>query len=335
MLLALALALASSPPNSAVPDPPLWSAPPGCPSEAEVEALLAEERGAAPRAVPDVVTTAVATPTEVGTWKVTIVVRTTEAEVRRQLELDSCEAAAEAVALVYGLALADAPASDPPPAGSAPSVPGPPARSKTAEARPLESAPDPPPDRAEEPLVPTRSEPPPTSPGRAKPSGVVHAGAGAGIGSLGQASGHVMLGTALVWPRLRWGLRIDHAIARRFRIDPGNFGGNLSALTGGFEVSVPVDIGPTQLLPTAGIRAGGARARGVGGTSARTRWVPWLVAAAGVSVVWPASRRWRLRVGAELEVPLVRHTFTFDDRFITASQPVGGLFWLGPELRLP
>jgi len=330
-MLALMLALVSSP--SAVPEPPLWSAPAGCPSQAEVEALLAEELRTNPEAGGAAVVTAVASATEQGRWRVKVVVRTTEAEVRRELELDSCEAAAEAVALVYGLALADVPASASPPSElesivpSTPNVhtPAVPPRSNSPTGAPRQDTPSPP-IREPSPGAPPASR-------RPKPSGVLHAGAGAGMGSLGRASGHVLLGTALVWPRLRWGIRLDHALARRFRIAPGDLGGNLSMLTAGMEVSVPVELGPVQLLPTAGVRAGSVRARGVGGGSARTRWVPWVLGAAGLSVVWPASNRWGLRVGAELEVPLVRHTFTFDDRFVTRSQGVGGLLWLGPELR--
>ncbi|MGH1345645.1 MAG: hypothetical protein ACRBN8_29035 [Nannocystales bacterium] len=333
-MLALVLALVSSSPASpVVPEPPLWRAPAGCPSQAEVEALLAEEAEDSSEASGAAVVTAVASRTERERWRVQIVVRTAGAEVRRELELDSCEAAAEAVALVYGLALADAPTPTSAPSEAESPVPGSP-----AAGRPEIRSPSDPPTHARRETPPARSIPeaskaaPPAS-HRPKPVGVLHGGAGAGLGSLGRASAHVLLGTALVWPRLRWGVRLDHAFSRRFRIDPGDLGGNLSALTAGMEVSVPVELGPVQLLPTAGVRAGGIRARGVGGARSHTRWVPWVLGAAGVSVVWPTSTRWGLRAGAEVEVPMVQHTFVFDTRFVTASRRVGGLLWVGPELR--
>jgi hypothetical protein len=64
------------------------------------------------------------------------------------------------------------------------------------------------------------------------------------------------------------------------------------------------------------------------------RWVPWVLAGAGLSLVWMRSW-WGLRVGAEVEVPLLRHTFTFDALEVAQTQRVGGLFWAGPEFRFP
>src|SRR5688500_16178642 len=74
-----------------------WSAPAGCPTEAEVAALLEVQEG--------METSAGVTENGDGTWHVAIEIRRGEDVLEREIELDSCAAAAEAVALVYALAL--------------------------------------------------------------------------------------------------------------------------------------------------------------------------------------------------------------------------------------
>jgi hypothetical protein len=48
-----------------------------------------------------------------------------------------------------------------------------------------------------------------------------------------------------------------------------------------------------------------------------------------------AADWWGLRVAAEVEVPLLRHTFTFDSLEAAHTGRVGGLFWAGFEFRFP
>lgn len=309
-----------------------WRAPPGCPTHDDVAALIAvEARGLSEAQRAAIVTHAEVSAAGRGRWQVFITVRQPGNELQRDLELDSCDAAAEAVALVFGLAVTqaetqrDAPVSDEaePAEEGLPLPPSP----RPALPRPKPTVTALPPASRRGPAITTEETAP--------PGVAVHAGAGANVGNLGVAGGYVLAGVSLVWPRLRIALRADHAIRQRFRLQSMDTpGGNLSSTTGGLELGPAFQAGPVWLIPLATVRAGAIRARGVGGARAHTRWVPWVTAGVGLSAVWMLSRRIGVRLGAELSVPLVRHTFVFDELFIAATRRVGGLFWAGPEIRL-
>ena len=288
-----------------------WSAPPGCPSEAEVAALLEQEGGADA----DVETSAVVRENDDGTWSVAIEIRRGEDVLERTIALDSCAAAAEAVALVYALALEQredaVPEVEPEPV-----VPEVAARDEP-----------PPPPRVE---IDETPPPPPRS--RPRPRFAFHFGGGGGVGTLPRGGGHVLAGFAIVWRWARLGVRVDHAIVRS--VDEQDATANVSSTTGGIDLAIPIPVGPIELLPAIDVRAGAVRARGDGAAGGAVRWVPWVLAGAGLSLAWMPSW-WGLRVGAELEVPFLRHTFTFDTLVVARTQRVGGLFWAGPEFRFP
>lgn len=297
-----------------------WSAPEGCPSHEDVVALLEREDVPEERRV-EAETSAVVTATDRGTWLVRIAIEQPSGELRRELELDSCAATAEAVALVYALALTKEEEAEPPPI-----VP-----ERASDEAPAERVP--PPLEPDPPLpVASRTSPPPRS--SAPPRLAVYAGAGGGAGTIGPGGGHVLAGIGAVWRWVRLGVRIDHAIVRPFRVD-GGIGANVSATTGGLELGIPIPVGPVELVPGVDVRAGGVRARAIGGVSPDTRWVEWAIVGAGLSLAWMPGRWWGFRVAAAVEVPLVRHTFVFDVLEVARTQRVGGLFWLGPEFRLP
>lgn len=288
-----------------------WSAPPGCPSEAEVAALLEQEGGADA----DVETSAVVRENDDGTWSVAIEIRRGEDVLERTIALDSCAAAAEAVALVYALALEQredaVPEVEPEPV-----VPEVAARDEP-----------PPPPRVE---IDETPPPPPRS--RPRPRFAFHFGGGGGVGTLPRGGGHVLAGFAIVWRWARLGVRVDHAIVRS--VDEQDATANVSSTTGGIDLAIPIPVGPIELLPAIDVRAGAVRARGDGAAGGAVEWVPWVLAGAGLSLAWMPSW-WGLRVGAELEVPFLRHTFTFDTLVVARTQRVGGLFWAGPEFRFP
>ena len=163
----------------------------------------------------------------------------------------------------------------------------------------------------------------------------MHLDAGGGIGTIARGGGHFMFGMGPAWKRVRLGLRLDHTIVRRVDREDEGIGARMSSTTGGLELEFPIELGRFTLLPGLELRAGGIRARGVGGRDRRTRWVPWVIAAAGFGFVWEATRIVGLRVAAAIEVPLARHTFVFDDIEVTRTHPVGGRWVLGLEIRVP
>jgi hypothetical protein len=122
----LLLAIATPPAGDPAPPALRWRAPPGCPTHDDVAASLAAQAVATTDAQPSpLATDATVRETAAGTWAVTITVTSATDEIHRELELDSCAAAAEAVALIYGLALTGDldPAGDPDPATNDPAVP--------------------------------------------------------------------------------------------------------------------------------------------------------------------------------------------------------------------
>lgn len=321
------LAIATAPVGDPAPPALRWEAPPGCPTHDDVAASLAAQAATTDDAPPTrLAADAAVRETAAGTWVVTITVASATDEIHRELELDSCAAAAEAVALIYGLALTgelDA-AGDPESTTSEPTVPPPPipvVPPPSADAEPRGAA------------IVDAPEPSPTvRPRRGRPQLAIHLEGGGGVGTLPRGGGHAVLGVGAAWRRLRLGGRVDHAFVRRSG-GPGDLGVGVSSTTGGVEAAIVLPLGPILLLPGLEVRAGALRARGVGGRRGDTRWVPWALVAGGVSLVWMAADAIGLRVGAAVEVPLVRHAFAFDDLEIARTRGVGGLFVAGVELR--
>ncbi len=329
-IVGLLLAIATPPAGDPAAPALRWRAPPGCPTHDDVAASLAAQAATTTDAQPSpLATDATVRETAAGTWAVTITVTSTTDEIHR--ELDSCAAAAEAVALIYGLALTGEldPAGDPDPATNEPAVP------------PSPAAIAPPPSGASEPrgtvvapvVAPVRGPSSSVPPRRGRPQLAIHLDGGGGVGTLARGGGHAVLGLGAAWRRVRIGGRVDHAFVRRSDGSSADLGVEVSSTTGGVEVAIVIPLAPIELLPGLDLRAGALRARGVGGRRGDTRWVPWALVAGGMSLVWMAADAIGLRVGAAVEVPLVRHVFAFDDLEVARTRGVGGLFVAGLELR--
>lgn len=301
-----------------------WSAPPGCPTQDEVAATLAAAASATGGVPVPLSIDAVVRATADARWHIDITIASADGELHRELELDSCAAAAEAVALVHGLALSQHEMPTPPLELPLPDPPAEPEPTPAPAALPE-------PTRAD----PRPSTPPPPARRDRRPGLVMHVDAGGGLGTIARGGGHFMLGIGPAWKRVRLGLRVDQTIVAPVDRDDEAIGVRLSSTTGGLELELPIEVGRFTLLPGVELRAGGIRARGVGGRHRQTRWVPWVVAAAGFGFVWEATRIVGLRVATALEVPLVRHTFAFDDVVVTRTRPVGGRLLLGVEFRVP
>lgn len=259
-----------------------------------------------------------------------------EAAVHRSLELDSCVAAAEATALMYAVAASEQrSAEDSEPSEHEPRpepisdvqpqrvVPKP--RDVATDA----SEPDRPPSSVD---PPPRPEPGPPARGSREFRGLVTMGGGLSLGGVAPWAGHVEAGLGLGLWRLRLGLYAGHAFARRFASQ--DVAARVSATTGAFRVGVPVAFGGRfELEPALVTRGGGLRGEGSGGLRAGTRWVPWATVGAAVALSVDLVPRLGLRLDTALDVPMLRHTFTFDDLILRSTGPVGGQITLGVQLR--
>ena len=310
--------------GEAEPEDVVWVAPAGCPTAADV----VERLGDGPR----LPLRAAVTVDELGA-AVRIEVDTSEGTVVRELALDSCAAAAEAVVLVHDLAVAQdvAPLAQ---ATDAEHVE--PEERATPEEQPTQGKQPAEKDSADQPgpAEPRGTQDPAGVDGRPQrwPGSLALIGDGAfAVGSLPSLGGLMRLGLRLDRRRLLLGLRAEHVVVRRIR--RGELGADVSAMLGGLMVATRFVRGQVELHPRVGVLVGALRARGRGGVDPETRWIPWLVADVAVGVVWMVSRRVGLRASAELRAPLVRHRLTFDTTEIAQTSRVGGVFAAGVEVR--
>lgn len=282
------------------------------------------------------------------TWRVSVVVDTSSGQMHREFQLDSCEAAAEATALVYGLALTqtvesgDAPAvpdDDAPQQGLVPvpeqAAPNTNAQDAPAlvseelrqgdESTPLESVGSPS-SRRRSPSDPAAGTW--KRPGR----GALFVGGGLRAFAIPRATVMVLAGGELQLGPVRLGAGADYAFVRRFGVPQTDARGELSTLLGSVTVGFPVPW-PVVVTPNLAIRGGAVYGEGHGGTTSNRRWEPWWLVAVGVDATWPPRSRWAVRASASAEVPLVRHIFTFDGRALTTTGAVGLRARLGPVVR--
>jgi len=329
--------------------PPMWSAPEGCPTQQKVEAMLGEEhRDVPPEVVASSSVQADVSRGEDHTWRVSVVVQTSSGRMHREFQLDSCEAAAEATALVYGLALTQTVESDAAstqPAGGAPQhglVPAPeasapksgPGRTPTLgseethpehEIPPLES------DRV--PGSSRHAAPVPAAQAANRPRrGAVFVGTGLRALAIPRATVMVLAGGELRLGPFRIGAGADYAFVRRFDVPQMDARGELSTLLGSLTVGFPVPW-PVVVTPNLAVRGGAVYGQGHGGSTSNQRWKPWWLVAVGVDASWPPRSRWAVRAAASFEVPLVRHVFTFGESTLATTGRVGLRAWVGPLVR--
>lgn len=329
--------------------PATWNAPEGCPTLAEVEAMLGEEqRDVPPEVVASSSVQADVSRSEDQAWRVSVVVDTRSGRMRREFQLDSCEAAAEATALVYGLALTQTVESDGAsavPGGGEPQpglVPVPEDVAPKGDAGDVSGlGPDEivqdregsPPESATTPTQPGRETLVPASGTRRRSRrGALFVGAGLRALAIPRATVMVLAGGELQLGPLRIGAAADYALVRRFGVPQTDARGELSTLLGSVTVGFPVPW-PVVVTPNLAIRGGAVYGEGHGGTTSNRGWEPWWLVAVGVDATWPPRSRWAVRASASAEVPLVRHIFTFDGRALTTTRAVGLRAWLGPVVR--
>jgi len=323
-LVLVVLGVAGEPEPTAV-EGVAWVAPPGCPTAVDI----GERLGDGPR----LPLRAEVTTDEQGA-AVRIEVDTTEGVVVRELNLDSCAAAAEAVVLVHDLAVAaDAPQGAPtaePPTQDEPVQAEKPGLAEDSapkqESGHAEKA-----DNSEDPGATDSATRLGLGRQRDPMSLALVGDAAFAVASLPRQGALVRLGLRLDTRWLLLSVRAEHAFNRRVR--RGDFGVDLSATLGGLTVSTRLAHGRFELHPRVGVLGGALRARGRGGVDPETRWLPWFVADAAVGAVWMVSPRFGLRGSAELRLPLVRHGLTFDTVGVAQTARAGGLVSAGVEVR--
>ncbi len=304
-----------------------WSAPPEC---SERERILSQVRailGPTPPARERIEVQAEARPTPGGRWTVRLVVK---GEGQRELQAESCEAAADATALILALMI------DPTRAAAAPPAPAPTPAPRTPSPAPAPAPAPPAPSPAPAPAPPAPSPAP-------APVGLlgIRASVGGDLGTLSPANigGELALFTTLRRVRLElagtyWATATATASAR-----PSE-GADLGLATVAGRAGYLFAVRRLTLAPLVGVEGDVLRGAGFGGIGQAHQNAFLAAVVVGAMASYPVW--WRLSVTLTVEgvVPLARPAFVVDlpsgaaEFTIERPGPVLGRAFLGVEGRI-
>jgi hypothetical protein len=312
-----------------------WTAPAECPGAEQAQRLVDVELASLPEDEREGLSVEGTVLHGESGYQLEVVLRGPQATIARVVALDDCAAAAEALALVVAIAIDPSRAGEIDEEDPDPELTVPPATEPEPELEP-EPEPELEPEPALEP-EPTPDVPAPPPERRRLPRAAVRASGGLGVGVLPRLGAQVGGEVAAVWRRARVGVQVEHWVRRSSRLEnPSTAGADLS-LTSARLVGGAILAWRRFELPLVAFGGLGAvRARGIGVSSPAVRSVLWAELGAATGVQWFVRPWLGLGAHAELVVPLVRHTFVFNEtRVITHTGPVAGVFRAGVELRFP
>lgn len=278
-----------------------WQAPAGCPAAAAVEGRVHELLGRVPA---EHELRAAGVVSGGPPWRLELETSIGGRSQRRALQAADCRAVAEAAAVILAVSV------DPIGVSRAPVGEGivePPA-ARVAEPPPTSGP------AAVEPTRPLaaseaeRSEAPPRSRSRPRPSLGLRVGGGAEAAAIAGGTGGARLGLALAGARafveLAGSYWVDRFVPLREGTPPSGARVGLGTATlqagvrlGSMRVGVPLSLG---------LEAGGLRTRAVGLDRGQALVLPWVAGVVGVGLQWSASRRVGLWAAVEGVLPLVR-----------------------------
>ena len=343
-MLSLALTIAAV----ATPAAPeiVWQAPPGCPTETAVRdrvaALLAGTAGMAGAAV-ELQVEALAD----GRWRLHAVLHSPSGDGERTLDADTCDALADAAAVLTAIAAQPSLAGTVPPPSLAGTVP-PPSLAGTVPPPSLAGTVPPPPAADREPPGAAAREPPAVAPAPApQPPPTTTPRARWGLLALGGGVAVGVLTTPMAVLRAAGGVRgrrWSAALTQTFWLprdmpsaETSEVGGRMWLWAAGLRgCGVPVD-GRVEVDLCGAVEAGTVTGRGIGALTRSLRQTSaWLALSGGPGVGIRLGTRVRLTLGVDLLVVAVRpHFAVIGGGEVCCSARVGGRALLGLELRLP
>jgi hypothetical protein len=318
--LAVAAVLAVCPPVDAQTGLALaWTAPEGCPSQAEVEAEVDRLLGGPASSRSQRRFRVRASVTREAAWQVVLDTSSDESNGHRTLEAASCEGLANATALIVALMID-------PSAATAPREPPKP----ESRARPATDVAAPPP--------PTPAPATVQRPGRASTL-LIGAVASGNAGVLPSPDLEVAGAAGIVGQHWRLELRGAYG-PRQVKSDtlattPGAHGEFQAMFLGTLTGCLTTSPARTELGACLSVEGGVIHGRGVGASTTEERSQPWFGVGAGAFYALRAGRHLAFPVHVDAVVPIWRPTyvFTHEPSPIFRPWPVGGRLTVSAEWR--
>lgn len=314
-----------------------WRAPAECPQledvRARVDRSMARDAAGTIAARGEVV----ATGDRERPWALRLRLAASSGTAERELDGRSCEALADAAALMIAMAASGGGAASsievPEPEAPPPAVVPPIEPPALDAAEPQVSTPTATVETRSADVVTPRSSSPEAA-RRTTTRIAVELGVGGGFDGLavpgigGAVSGFV----GLHWPRLRVRAFVLHAVVREVGDTPS---ARHRMTSGGLAACGFGNVGRWALGACGHVEAGRLRAEGRGGAALVDRGLPWLAVGGGPALQWRFADRWALTGGADVVVPMLRHTFSVGATRVGSIGPAGVRVLAGVAVRLP
>jgi len=305
-----------------------WTAPAECPTQARLEAQVADLLGGPTEAASHVRASARAWRGEDAIWHVEIHTQTGPATGERRVDGESCQAIADATALILAVAVDPEAVA----ARAAPeTVRETPRWDPTDVPSPVVVMPGP----VVEAAPPLPAIPAPTSPDVPLPlHGAIMAIAGLDAGTLPRTATWFGAGVTGSRGSLRLEARaILFSEQTTYLRTPSSAGGDFDLTAAGLTLCQAVRMRSPTLDLCGGLEAGLFRARGFGVTDPSKADPLWLSITPGVVGTWPLGSALSLRLEASGGIPLKRPGFDLDPYGqVHRASPVIGRLSFGPQL---
>ncbi len=302
----VAASLAAGAPVAAQPLPSglalQWSAPPQCPTAAQVSDAVARLLGRPLAEGPSpCVARARVQPLRRRGWRLRLSIATRGAPRHRTLEGASCVAVTDAAALVLALAI------DPEAVASRPAAPAPP---EAPQPPPAPAPPPQPPPPLPPPVAVARPEPAPPRPSRPL-RWHLRAAVFGDVGSLPAATVGPSLAVGLSYGALRVEAYAVYAAPQRAALDRG--GGDFDLVGAGLSGCGLARVGRFDLGGCGGLEAGSLRGAAYGVARPGSGSAPWLAVTFGAAARARLSSRWGVLAQVGGAAPLRRPEFVIDE----------------------
>lgn len=310
-----------------------WEAPRQCPQIEDVRARVDRSWAGDAGGVIAARGELVATGERARPWRLRLRLVAASGTAERELEGRSCDALADAAALMIAMAASpkvEAPAitvpepAEPPPAD----VPGPtdvdaatPAviAASAGESRRSDAASTP-----TDPIVARRRP--------ARPRAELALAGGVDALAVPGVGGTLVGAVGLHWPRLRVRAIVVHAIVRGVGATPS---ARHRMTAGGLELCGFGGVRRWAIGACGHAEVGRLHAEGRGGAALVDRDLPWVAFGLGPAAQWRFATRWAITGDAAVIVPARRHTFSVGTTKVSAIGPVGVRLVVGLAVRLP